>query len=42
MSNGRPLEEGTDYAYEDSRRLLQIPLSGATQLELLGPGSAEP
>jgi hypothetical protein len=35
-SNGRPLEEGTDYVYEDAGRLLQIPLSGATHLELLG------
>ena len=35
-SNGRPLEEGTGYVYEDAGRLLQIPLSGATHLELLG------
>ena len=40
MSNGKPLEEGTDYWYEDSRRLLHIPLSGATQLELLGAPSS--
>ena len=36
MSNGQPLKEGTDYVYEEARRLLQMPLSGATHLELLG------
>jgi alpha-glucosidase (family GH31 glycosyl hydrolase) len=36
VSNGQPLEEGTDYSYEPARRLLQVPLSGATHLELVG------
>jgi hypothetical protein len=41
ISNGKPLEEGTDYWYEASRRLLQIPLlSGATKVELLGDASS--
>ena len=40
ISNGTPLEEGTDYWYEGSRRLLQIPLSGATKVELLGAASS--
>jgi alpha-D-xyloside xylohydrolase len=36
ISNGRPLTEATDYSYEEARRLLQVPVLGATRLELRG------
>ena len=36
LSNGKPLKENTDYAYEEARRLLQVPMLGATHLQLLG------
>jgi hypothetical protein len=36
ISNGRPLREGVDYSYEEGRRLLEVPLSGETRLELRG------
>jgi hypothetical protein len=36
VSNGQPLAEGMGYSYDRARRLLQVPVSGATQLRLLG------
>jgi alpha-glucosidase (family GH31 glycosyl hydrolase) len=36
VSNGRPLSEGTGYSYDAARRLLRVPVLGATALELRG------
>jgi alpha-glucosidase (family GH31 glycosyl hydrolase) len=35
-SNGKALKEGTDYSYEEARRLLRVAFSGPLHLELLG------